>query len=204
MSSSCEKEIDSFDDNGTDFVATGKLTAVFSPDTKVSYYETAVMNLHPSWEAGDIIIGFDEEENTYTLTVTSVSGNTAVLEGTVPDVCTLHLIYLSGAVEADISDGKLLVSYSDQSGDKTMPAAMVADGTVIDGHCEFHFRNAGGVIGISAVSGVPQGANIASILIEGENLSEGTVTLEDSELALNASPKADDCIRTVVSGLIRN
>lgn len=48
LSSSCEKEIDSFDDNGTDFVATGKLTAVFSPDTKVSYYETAVMNLHPS------------------------------------------------------------------------------------------------------------------------------------------------------------
>ena len=151
---SCQKENTPADKNSNSQVE-GKLTATIVK-TKVSYTETASMDLQPSWEVGDKIIGFDDAGNTYTLTVASVSAETATLSGTVPDGA-LHLIYKSGAKASDISAKTLAIDYKNQAGDKTMPAVMLADGTVENGSCNFAFTNAGAISGISAVNGVAQG-----------------------------------------------
>ena len=186
-------------DNGNSS-APGKLTATIV-QTKVSYAETSEMNLQPAWEVGDKIIGFDDAGNTYTLTVASVSAATATLSGTVPDG-VLHLIYKSGAQASDISSKTLAIDYTAQKGDKTMPAVMLADGTVAGGSCNFTFSNAGAIIGISAVNGIPSGTTIGKITIEGENLSAATVTLSGSTLALTAATAPTDAISTAaLSGI---
>lgn len=188
---SCQKENTPADKDSNSQVE-GKLTATIVK-TKVSYTETSELDLQPAWEIGDKIIGFDDSGNTYTLTVASVSAETATLNGTVPDGA-LHLIYKSGAKASDISAKALAVDYNAQAGDKTMPAVMLADGTVKDGGCNFTFTNAGAIIGISAVKGVPSGSAISKITIEGSNLSAATVALSGSALALTAATAATDAI----------
>lgn len=196
---SCQKEIEPEKGDSNNPVE-GKLTATIVK-TKVSYTETSEMNLQPAWEIGDKIIGFDDSGNTYTLSVASVSAETATLNGTVPDGA-LHLIYKSGAKASDISAKALAVDYTAQAGDKTMPAVMLADGTVEDGACDFEFTNAGAIIGISAVKGVPSGAAISKFTVEGENLSAATVSLSGSALALTAATAASDAISTAtLSGI---
>ena len=196
---SCQKETPATDNTGSSST-TGKLTATFVK-TKVSYAETTELNLQPAWEVGDKIIGFDDAGNTYTLAVASVAAETATLSGTVPDGA-LHLIYKSGAQADDINNKTLAVDYTAQKGDKTMPAVMLADGTVENGSCEFAFSNAGAIIGISAVNGVPSGSAISKITVEGSNLSAATVALSGSALALTATPAATDAISTAaLSGI---
>ena len=190
---SCQSEItpDSADSNNT---VGGNLTAtIVQKTTKVSYTETSEHNLQPVWVIGDEIIGFDDAGNTYTLTVVSVSGETATLSGTVPDG-VLHLIYKSGAHESDISSRTLTIDYTSQAGDQTMPAVMLADGNVVDGTCHFEFFNAGAILGISSAKGVPQGSKVTKVTISGENLSAATVALSGSSLALTVTEKADDTI----------
>lgn len=190
---SCQKEIEP-EKGDSNNPLEGKLTATIVK-TKVSYTETSEMNLQPAWEIGDKIIGFDDSGNTYTLTVASVSAETATLNGTVPDGL-LHLIYKSGAQASDIDSKTLAIDYAAQKGDKSMPAVMLADGTVEDGSCDFVFTNAGAIIGISAVKGVPSGAAISKFTVEGENLSAATVALSGSALALTAATAASDAIST--------
>ena len=195
---SCQKEIAPASEDSNN-QPKGKLTATIT-QTKVSYAENG-NDLQPAWEVGDKIIGFDDAGNTYTLTVASVSAETATLSGSVPDGA-LHLIYKSGAKASDISAKTLAIDYTAQAGDKTMPAVMLADGTVTDGSCDFAFANAGAIIGISAVNGVPSGATISKITIEGSNLSAATVALSGSALALTAATAATDAISTAaLSGI---
>lgn len=198
---SCQKETPATDNTGSSSTP-GKLTAtIVKASTKVTYSETPELNLQPAWEVGDEIIGFDDAGNTYTLTVASVAAETATLNGTVPDGA-LHLIYKSGAKASDISAKALAVDYTAQAGDKTMPAVMLADGTVENGSCNFAFKNAGAIIGISAVKGVPSGATISKITISGSNLSAATIALSGSALALTAATAASDAISTAaLSGI---
>lgn len=187
---SCQKEAPETGDSS----ATGKLTAtIVKSSTKVTYSETPELNLQPAWEVGDKIIGFDDAGNSYSLTVASVDAETATLSGTVPDGA-LHLIYKSGAKAGDINNKTLTIDYTSQKGDKTMPAVMLADGTVEDGSCHFSFTNAGAIIGISAVKGVPSGAKVTKVTISGDNLSAATVALSGSALALTVTEKAADAI----------
>ena len=156
----------------------GKLTAtIVRNQTKVTYTETPGMYLQPAWEIGDKIIGFDDAGKTYTLTVASVSAETATLSGSVPDGA-LHLIYKSGAKASDISSKTLAIDYTAQAGDKTMPAVMLADGTVKNGACDFAFTNAGAISGITVTDAdgtlskpvfiaVPAGATIKKICADG-------------------------------------
>ena len=195
---SCQKEIAPASEDSNN-QPKGKLTATIT-QTKVSYAENG-NDLQPAWEVGDKIIGFDDAGNTYTLTVASVSAETATLSGSVPDGA-LHLIYKSGAKASDISAKTLAIDYKNQAGDKTMPAVMLADGTVEDGACEVTFNNAVAIIGISALKGVPSGATISKITVEGENLAAATVTLNGSTLKLAATPKTGDAISTAaLSGI---
>ena len=197
---SCQKETPATDSPGSSST-TGKLTATIA-QTKVRYDENG-SDLQPAWEVGDKIIGFDDAGNTYTFTVASVEAETATLSADkkIADGA-YHLIYKSGAQASDISSKSLAIDYTAQAGDKTMPAVMLADGTVENGSCEFAFTNAGAIIGISAVNGVPQGSAISKITVEGSNLSAATVALSGSALALTAATAATDAITTVaLSGI---
>ena len=173
------------------------LTASFV-QTKVSYTPTSAKNLKPSWEADDKVIGFDGNNNTYEFTVTDVNATSgaATLTGTAPANCTLHLIYLCGAAKGDITSGSLSVSYDGQAGDNTIPAVMLADGKVTFGSGDFHFSNAGAVIGIDAVKGVPNGSTISKITVFGDNLAAANIALNDSKLALTATEAVGESIST--------
>ena len=194
---SCQQQnIDTNNYNKGELVSV-KLTANYI-QTKVSYTETADMKFQPEWQLEDKVIGFDDSDNTYTFSVSEVGKyGTAILEGMAPANCTLHLIYLCGAQATSINGKSLLVSYENQSGDETMPAVMISDGEVEHGVGTFHFTNAGAVIGINAVNGVPEGSTISKITVFGENLSAATIALEDNALKLTAEEKADDSISTI-------
>ena len=206
---SCQKENLSVVEEGNNPVE-GKLTAtIVKSSTKVTYSETPysenpeLKQLQPAWEVGDEIIGFDDAGETYTFTVESVSAETATLsaDNEIADGA-YHLIYKSGAQASDISSKSLAIDYKGQAGDKTMPAVMLADGTVTDGSCNFSFTNAGAIIGISALNGVPSGATISKITVAGENLSAATIALDGSTLKLAATPKTGDAISTAtLSGI---
>ena len=177
-------------------LVSASLTASFV-QTKVTYSETTSMNLKPSWTEGDIVIGFDQDKRNYSFTVSSVDADgNATLEGSTPLNCTLHLIYLCGADKDDIKSGSLLVDYTGQAGDGTMPAVMVADGEVAFGSGNFHFRNAGAVIGINATKGVPNGSIISKITVYGDNISAATITLSSNKLALTAGGDTNESIST--------
>ena len=172
------------------------LTASFI-QTKADYTETLAKNLQPVWEADDKVIGFDENNTNYEFIVASVAADgSATLTGEAPANCTLHLIYLCGANKDEITSGSLSVSYDGQAGDKTMPAVMLADGNVFFGGGEFHFSNAGAVIGIDAVKGVPNSSTVSKITVYGDNLSAATIALSGSTLALTADGSTEESIST--------
>ena len=167
--------------------------------TKASYNEIeagAVFNLRPKWEVGDEIIALDEDGADYKFTVKTVNeDNSAILSGKAPADCQLHLIFCPG-----INASNLTVDYTAQTGAQTtMPAVMLSDGEVQNGTGTFHFRNAGGIVGISAVKGIPQGTTVTKITVSGENLSAATIAISSSALTLTATPKSDDAIS--VNGL---
>lgn len=169
--------------------------------TKVTYDETSKRNLQPSWEKNDKVIGFDENAKTYEFEVSAVeTDGSATLTGTAPAKCTLHLIYLCGATASSIKvEGKtasVAVDYRNQAGDKTLPAVMLANGELNLGTGEFHFRNAGAVIGIDAVMGVPSGKTISKVTIHGDNLSSATIALDGSGLALTNEGSTGESIST--------
>lgn len=177
----------------SDALASTEIVASFE-ETKVSYNEIeagSVFNLRPQWEVGDEIIALGEGDANYMFTVKTVNKDkSAILSGNAPADCKLHLIYCPG-----ISASNLTVDYTAQSGtQKTMPAVMLSDGEVVDGSGHFTFRNAGGIVGISAVKGIPQGTKVTKITVSGENLSEATIALSGSALALTVTPKTDDAI----------
>ena len=163
-------------------------------NTRVSYEEIdkgSVYDLRPQWEEGDEIIAIDEGGADYLFTVKTVNEDrSAILSGEAPADCQLHLIFCPG-----VSASNRTVDYTAQTGSQTtMPAVMLSDGELQGGTGTFHFRNAGAVIGIYAVKGVPSGSTISKITVSGENLSAATIALSGSALTLTATEKADDAI----------
>lgn len=170
-----------------------EIVAMFEA-TKVSYNEIdagSVFKIRPAWEVGDEIIAFDEDGADYKFTVKAVNEDkSATLSGKAPADCRLHLIFCPG-----VSASNRTVDYTAQTdARKTMPAVMFSDGEVSGGTGTFHFRNAGGIVGISAVKGIPQGTTVTKITVSGENLSAATIALSGSALALTATENADDAI----------
>lgn len=177
--------------------------------TKVSYTETAAKNLQPKWEADDVVIGFDEDGVPYEFTVSSVKADgSATLTGEAPVNCTMHLIYFGSATPASIEGLELpiAIDYSGQAGDMTIPAVMFADGNIAFGSGEFHFSNAGAVIGINATKGVPSGSTITKFTVYGDNLSAATIDLDgDDNLVLTAGGSTGESISTgTLSGVTVN
>ena len=200
---SCEKENQisgSKDVPGGQSETLGNTEIVASfEDTKASYAEEGT-GLRPSWEVGDVVIAISDGKyagETSKFTVKSVNPDgSANLQGNAHANCTLHLVYCPGAAQGT----EIPVDYTAQTGaQKTMPAVMLSDGEVKDCKGEFKFRNAGAIVGISAVKGVPQNSKVTEITINGENLSAAKFTLDGSALKLTATTKSDDAI--TVDGL---
>ena len=193
---SCQQQV--IEISGMEGLVPVCLKASFSIEaTKVSYTETSEMNLQPVWNLNDKVIGF-VENNKYEFSVSEIGADgSATLDGKAPANCNLHLIYLRGASKEAITNGSMAVSYVGQTGDKTMPAVMFADGEVVHGVGTFNFTNAGAVLGIDAVKGVPKDAVISKITVSGENLSGATIALDASnKLTLTAATKTNDAIST--------
>lgn len=206
---SCQQsDIDSA--SSGDAIVPVKLTASFNSErTKVSYEflpdssDADHCDLQPSWETGDKVVGFDEHNKTYTFTVSTLDGGYAILEGNAPLNCTLHLIYFPGAKAEDINGGKMIVNYDNQNGNKTMPAVMLADGDVINGTGGFFFRNAGATLSFELIhtyndTPFPSDAKINKITIEGFNISEALIELdENNKLKLTSK---DNGLETISTG----
>lgn len=177
----------------SDTVVPTEIVATFAA-TKVSYNEIdagTVFNLRPQWEEGDEIIALDEGGKNYTFTVKTVNEDSATLSGKAPADCQPHLIFCPGISASNL----MTVDYTVQTGAQaTMPAVMLSDGEVHDGTGNFHFSNAGGIVGISAVKGIPEGTTVTKITVSGENLSTAEIAISGSVLALTATPKTDDAI----------
>ena len=178
-----------------DAVVPTKIVATFEETTKVAYAEItaeSVIYLRPQWEVGDEIIALDGNGVYYVFTVETVNEDkSAVLSGQAPTNCQLHLIFCPGF--SDIT--RLAVDYTTQTGDPTtMPAVMFSDGELQGGTGTFHFSNAGGIIGIWAVNGIPEGTKISKITVSGENLSAAGINLSENALTLNVSENPIDAI----------
>lgn len=179
----------------SDAVVPTRIVATFEEATKVTYTEIAaesVFNLRPQWEVGDEIIALDGNGVYYVFKVETVNEDkSAVLSGQAPTNCQLHLIFCPGF--SDIT--RLAVDYTAQTGAKTtMPAVMFSDGEIQGGTGTFHFRNAGGIVGIWAVNGIPEGTKISKITVSGENLSAAGINLSENALTLNVSENPIDAI----------
>lgn len=200
--SSCQKQNNEGPSLGEEFVPVTLMATFDAEITKATYEETNTggIKLQPSWEIGDKVYAFDGTQIAYSFIVSAVDATTkkATLIGVAPAVCTLHLIYVNGSdVVPTVSGGKISVSYKSQKGDDTMPAVMLADGEIRYGIGDFHFANAGAVIGIKAVKGVTSGSTISRIRISGENLSAATISIDGSgKLALSATGMSTDAIST--------
>ena len=201
---SCQKDlidIDNIkDNNAADSRKESVITAVFA-HSKVSYSESNDTQngdsvLQPEWESGDCVFGFDDEGNTYSFSVSNISNGKATLRGDAPENARLHLIYAHGYGKDCIDGQGATLRYNLQKGDKSMPAAMVADGEVTDYSGEITFDNAGAVIGISKVKGVPAGSVISNVLVRGDYLTNARLSLKGGSLCLTAQDKRYDRICT--------
>ena len=168
--------------------------------TKVSYTETPEKNLQPGWMAGDRVIGFDEGNDPYEFSISDIdeASGTATLTGVAPANCELHLVYLGCATPSAIEGLSLPYefNYSGQASNTTIPAVMLADGEVIFGAGEFHFSNAGAVMGIKSVKGVPKDAVITKVTVYGDKLSSASIGLNDNKLALTTGGSTGESITT--------
>ena len=164
---SCQKE--NVIDNGGSNKTT--ITARFA-DTKVSYSESG-NDLKPSWESGDKVLGLTSGGETFTLEVTSISGNVATLQGSDVPEGSVRLIYVSGISSAkyDSVNKKYVISYNCQKGDKTMPAIMTADGTIDHGCGEFIFDNNGAVLGLYSVGTALSGKTLKQVTLYGTDIA---------------------------------
>ncbi len=164
LGTSCQKEMESRQEisgNGTGL----KVTATIADNgTKVSYQEdNTYHSLQPSWEVGDILIGFDgnDDSKTYGYKVTKVNNGVATLsiitEGNdkgsstsdPADGTTMYMFYAPGKKPSDITSKSLMVSIASQATD-VVPTLMMAQATVANGSLSLSFTNKTAIIGVKA------------------------------------------------------
>ncbi len=206
---SCRKEPELWQENDNgEFTFTATIAG---SGTKVTYAEqgTPDIVLHPSWEIGDVVIGFDGSGYTYGFEVTAIDGTTGkatlnlIKTGTDAGSSTnnpangtvMYMIYAPGYHPSDISSSSLTVSLASQAAD-AIPALMMAQGTVTGGKLSLTFQNKTTVIGIkNPVMAVP-GRAYTSIKLSG---SYNTVTfgLESGNLVATYPYSTGDITKAV-------
>lgn len=207
LGTSCQKELENrqeTSDSGTGL----KVTATIADNgTKVSYLEDGASpnpGLKPSWEANDIIIGFDDAEpsKTYAYKVVSVDEQTkkATLEritdgdktvkGTATsdpaDGTQMYMFYAPGTTPDKISGKSLTVSLASQAAD-VVPTLMMAQATVANGSLSLSFSNTTAIIGVKAPVMVDKNKSYTSLALSGSAGLNTEVKFDLDEETLKAS-----------------
>lgn len=208
---SCRKEPELWQENGDgEFTFTATISG---SGTKVTYAEQGTpIVLHPSWEMGDVVIGFDDSGSTYGFEVTAVDGTTGkatlklIKTGTDAGSSTnnpvngtvMYMIYAPGYHPSNISSSSLTVSLANQAAD-AIPALMMAQGTVAGGKLTLTFHNKTSVIGIkNPVMAVP-GRTYTSITLSGNIYNQVTFGLDASSNLEARYPTAEGSITKAVN-----
>lgn len=184
LGTSCQKEME----NRQEISGSGtglKVTATIADNgTKVSYQEDGTSpnpGLQPAWEVGDIIIGFDgnDETKTYGYEVTEINDNgvatlAIITEGDNKGTATadpadgtkMYMFYAPGTTPDKISGKSLTVSLTTQAKD-VVPALMMAEATVTNGSLSLQFSNKTAIIGVKAPVMVDKNKSYTSLALSG-------------------------------------
>lgn len=152
-------------------------TIVKSEATRVTYDDTTTPNtITPAWTIGDKIIGFDDADQKFTFTVSSVDGAGRAsldLGSYSPGAATkLYAIYYPGKAESDISvlgEDKLVVDLSTQNGaelNESSPVLMCATAEITGSSVTLAFENQTAIIGVTKFK-LPAAATITSVSVDG-------------------------------------
>ena len=181
-----------------------KITASFaSADSRVSYEEDPVTHkLHQTWEVGDLLYGFDEDNNAICLRVASVDGSgvatLSVKSGALPiDGKHIHFIYAPGAwtlweagfdefKEGEIPGIAFLGSQGVATA-STVPALLTADAVVSGSSVNLVFANQTAVLGIKGFHGLPAGASVTRFEVQGV-IALAYLSVEDNKLKITTDP----------------
>lgn len=181
---------------------TMKITAAFAEaTTKVAYAEDPTTHkLHQTWEVGDLLYGFDEDNNALCLRVASVDGEgVATLEINSGDLPAsgkrIHMLYAPGGclssssgafTEGSIPTGISLLDQTAATG-TSVPAILTADALVSGSSVSLVFTNQTAILGIKGFHGLPAGASVSAFSISGINVY-ANITVAENALALNVLP----------------
>ena len=169
-------------DNGQ-VIGNGQLTitaTIAQPEaTRVTYdvdNETS-HTITPAWTLGDKIIGFDDDDHTFTFTVESVDGSgRATLSdgGYTPESATkAYAIYYPGKTTANFTGSgastKLAVDLSSQAGaalNDNAPVLMCATADISGGAISLDFTNQVAIIGVTKFK-LPEAGTVTSVDVAG-------------------------------------
>ena len=166
------------------------------PDaSRVTYdVDNAVSHtITPAWTVGDKIIGFDDDDHTFTFTVSSVDGaGRAVLDlgGYAQGSATkLYAIYAPGKTESNFSGTgeatTLAVDLSTQDGaalNDNSPVLMCATAEITAGSATLTFENQTAIIGVTRFK-LPAAATVTSVSVDGL-VTTGTFSVDGGTLVL--------------------
>ena len=174
-----------------------KVTAtIVTPDaTRVSYDvdNASTHTITPAWTVGDKIIGFDDDDHTFTFTVSSVDGaGRAVLDlgGYAQGSATkLYAIYAPGKTESNFSGTgeatTLAIDLSTQDGaalNDNSPVLMCATAEITAGSATLTFENQTAIIGVTRFK-LPAAATVTSVSVDGL-ITTGTFSVDGGTLIL--------------------
>lgn len=180
LSTSCQKELTGGQEpaGNKPFTITASIT---DSGTKVSYAEDGSTHaLTPSWQVGDVIIGFDGNGGTYGYSVTEVNTETkkATLEiiasgdnvGSITENpangTKMYMFYAPGKKPTDIGTKSLTVSLASQGKD-VVPALMMASATVADNSLSLEFENKTAIIGVKSPTMATASKQYTSLALSG-------------------------------------
>lgn len=180
-------------------IADGSFTVtatIVTPDaTRVSYDvdNAATHTITPAWTVGDMIIGFDNDDHTFTFTVSEVDGSGRAsldLGGYSPGAATkLYAIYYPGKTVSNFSGSgtatTLAVDLSTQDGaklDDHSPVLMCATADINAGSASLDFENQTAIIGVTRFK-LPAATTVTSVAVAGL-VTTGTFKVEAGALVL--------------------
>lgn len=188
LSTSCQKELAGGQEpaGNKPFTITASIA---DSGTKVSYAEDGSTHaLTPSWQVGDVIIGFDGNGGTYGYSVTEVNTETKkatlaiITEGDNAGGKTenpandtkMYMFYAPGKKPADIGTKSLTVSLASQDKD-VVPALMMASATVADNSLSLEFENKTAIIGVKTPVMAVAGKAYTSLALSGTGINTEVV-----------------------------
>ena len=188
LSTSCQKELAGGQEpaGNKPFTITASIA---DSGTKVSYAEDGSTHaLTPSWQVGDVIIGFDGDGNTYGYSVTEVNTETKkatlaiITEGDNAGGKTenpandtkMYMFYAPGKKPTDIGTKSLTVSLASQDKD-VVPALMMASATVADNSLSLEFENKTAIIGVKTPTMTTASKQYTSVALSGTGINTEVV-----------------------------